>query len=333
MGTNEVMARVALTDTNCLEPGESAPALLRLETPLITSLSDKFIIRLYSPVLTIGGGEVIEPLNTGKWTSIKQKINLLYNVSSDKQIQLLVELEDNHPLLREDAILRLGLSNNKINSIVENDDSLCWTKYKQSEWLMTTEQLSSLQKKVINALKDFHQKNPYQSGVKRNQVRQFLNSEDQLIDYLLENLSSQKLIKKVDDRWTLSDFEINLSSVELTIQQQLIEILNDEGFTSSNYVELSKKINQDPEQVKLILNISEKQGKLLRLEGNLMFTLSNFIALKKKVNEFFNSEELLTVLQFKELAGTSRKYAVPLLEYLDKLKITYRSGDGRKLVA
>jgi selenocysteine-specific elongation factor len=80
------------------------------------------------------------------------------------------------------------------------------------------------------------------------------------------------------------------------------------------------------------LNVAEQEGKLLRIDGNLMFTQQNFIDLKNKVIKHFISSEILSVPEFKELAKTSRKYAVPLLEYFDKEKITYRDGNSRKLV-
>ena len=81
-----------------------------------------------------------------------------------------------------------------------------------------------------------------------------------------------------------------------------------------------------------VLNVAEQQGKLLRIDGNLMFTQTNFTKLKEKVTHHFSNHPEMTVSEFKALAQTSRKYAVPLLEYFDKKKITYRVGNTRKLV-
>ena len=82
----------------------------------------------------------------------------------------------------------------------------------------------------------------------------------------------------------------------------------------------------------LLLNIAEQRGDVLRLDESLMFTRGNFSSLRGKVINFFDNESELSVSQFKDLADTSRKYAVPLLEYFDKQKITYRDGNSRKLV-
>ena len=81
-----------------------------------------------------------------------------------------------------------------------------------------------------------------------------------------------------------------------------------------------------------VINVAEQQGKLLRIDGNLMFTQTNFTKLKEKVAQHFSNHSEMSVSEFKELAHTSRKYAVPLLEYFDKKKITYREGNTRKLV-
>ena len=85
LGTQEVMARVALPDRKSIEPGDEGPVIFRLETPLVASVGDKFIIRLYSPVITIGGGEVIETESLGKWKENKEKITHLYNLKDDEK--------------------------------------------------------------------------------------------------------------------------------------------------------------------------------------------------------------------------------------------------------
>ena len=81
-----------------------------------------------------------------------------------------------------------------------------------------------------------------------------------------------------------------------------------------------------------VLSVAEKEGKILRIDGDLIFTNENFIKLKNKVEIYFSDKQEMSVSDFKELANTSRKYAVPLLEYFDKKKITYREGNSRKLL-
>ena len=156
--------------------------------------------------------------------------------------------------------------------------------------------------------------------------------DDYFCDYLLMLLSDENKIKSVNDKWALSEFLIELTNIEDELLHDLITVLNGEGFTSSRYDELANKLGADKQKVLLLLNVAEQRGDVLRLDESLMFTRDNFLLLQEKVIKFFDNEPELSVSKFKDLADTSRKYAVPLLEYFDKKKITYRDGNSRKLV-
>ena len=108
--------------------------------------------------------------------------------------------------------------------------------------------------------------------------------------------------------------------------------LEKEKFNSANILKLESKVGETEKKIKLMIDLAEQQDKVLRLEGHLIFTRNNFIKLKSEVISYFKTHEVLTIADFKEMAGTSRKYAMPLLEYFDQEKITYRVPDGRKLI-
>ena len=332
LGTQEVMGRIALPHRSSIEPGDDGPIIFKLEKSLIASIGDKFIIRLYSPVITIGGGEVIETELMGKWKHIKEKINYMYNLKEDERFRYRIEILAGKPILKSELCLNLGLSSEKIESIVSKDNQLKWIKYKTLSWLLSLNQLRDLCQKVLLFLESYHQNNPYELGTQKENIRQFLKADDYFCDYLLMFLSSEGKIKSINDKWALNNFSIQLSDTENILLKNLISILNVEGFNSSKYDELASKVGVDKDKVLLLLNIAEQRGDVLRLDERLMFTLDNFSLLKEKVVQFFNNESELTVADFKNLANTSRKYAVPLLEYFDKQKITYRSGNNRKLV-
>ena len=128
------------------------------------------------------------------------------------------------------------------------------------------------------------------------------------------------------------EFSVTLSNEDTNIQLTLLDLLNEEGFTSSNLSQLASKTGYPKDQLMRLLKVAEDEGKLLRINGNLMFTYTNFEMLQVKVKKHFNNNNSLSISDFKDLAQTSRKYAVPLLEYFDKQKITYREGNERKLV-
>ena len=332
LGTQEVMARVALTDGKTLQPGDDCPALLRLEQPMVAARGDKFIIRSFSPVITIGGGEVMEVLIEEKWKIVKKKLQNLYESPKSDQLIHLVQEEGAKPITPEKLQYRIGISKEQINAIVEEKEELFWLTHKQGKWLLTQNQWNALKNSIHNFLKKYHAKNPLNAGAQKEEIRQHLNCENSILEALLQSMLDDKSISQKGELFLNPNFSITLSSEDDSLQNSILNQLDQEGFTSSTLAQLSLKTGSSKEKLMQVLNVAEQQGKLLRIDGKLMFTQKNFIILREKVNQFFSNHPEMSVLEFKELAHTSRKYAVPLLEYFDKKKITYREGNIRKLV-
>ena len=332
LGTQEVMARVALTDGKTLQPGDNCPALLRLEQPMVAARGDKFIIRSFSPVITIGGGEVMEVLIEEKWKIVKEKLQNLYESPKSDQLIHLVQEEGAKPITPEKLQYRIGISKEQINAIVEEKEELFWLTHKQGKWLLTQNQWNELKNSIHNFLKKYHAKNPLNAGAQKEEIRQHLNCENSILEALLQSMLDDKSISQKGELFLNPNFSITLSSEDDSLQNSILNQLDQEGFTSSTLAQLSLKTGNSKEKLMQVLNVAEQQGKLLRIDGKLMFTQKNFIILREKVNQFFSNHPEMSVSEFKELAHTSRKYAVPLLEYFDKKKITYREGNIRKLV-
>ena len=332
LGTQEVMARVALADGKTLQPGDDCPALLRLEQPMVAARGDKFIIRSFSPVITIGGGEVMEVLIEEKWKIVKEKLQNLYESPKSDQLIHLVQEEGAKPITPEKLQYRIGISKEQINAIVEEKEQLFWLTHKQGKWLLTQNQWNELKNSIHNFLKKYHAKNPLNAGAQKEEIRQHLNCENSILEALLQSMLDDKSISQKGKLFLNPNFSITLSSEDDSLQNSILNQLDQEGFTSSTLAQLSLKTGNSKEKLMQVLNVAEQQGKLLRIDGKLMFTQKNFIILREKVNQFFSNHPEMSVSEFKELAHTSRKYAVPLLEYFDKKKITYREGNIRKLV-
>jgi len=332
LGTQEVMARVALTDGKTLQPGDDCPALLRLEQPMVAARGDKFIIRSFSPVITIGGGEVMEVLIEEKWKIVKEKLQNLYESPKSDQLIHLVQEEGAKPITPEKLQYRIGISKEQINAIVEEKEELFWLTHKQGKWLLTQNQWNELKNSIHNFLKKYHAINPLNAGAQKEEIRQHLSCENSILEALLQSMLDDKSISQKGELFLNPNFSITLSSEDDSMQNSILNQLDQEGFTSSTLAQLSLKTGNSKEKLMQVLNVAEQQGKLLRIDGKLMFTQKNFIILREKVNQFFSNHPEMSVSEFKELAHTSRKYAVPLLEYFDKKKITYREGNIRKLV-
>ena len=221
-----------------------------------------------------------------------------------------MEQEGSKPLTPEKLQYRLGISEDQIKTMVDETEDLFWLSHKQSKWLVTKTQWANMKSQIQQFLSEFHKKKPLQ----------------------LQVMLEERTVLQKGKVWLDPEFTITLSNDDDSLQNNVLEQLNQEGFTPSNLSQLSSKIGDSKEKLMRVLKVAEQQGKLLRIDGNLMFTQTNFLKLREKVTQHFTNHTEMSVSEFKELAHTSRKYAVPLIEYFDKLKITYREGNTRKLV-
>ena len=243
-----------------------------------------------------------------------------------------MEQEGAKPLTPEKLQYRLGISEDQIKMMVDETKDLFWLSHKQSKWLVTKTQWANMKSKIQQFLSEFHKKNPLQPGAQKEEIRQHIKSEESILDALLMEMQKENMAVQKGKVWLDPEFTITLSNEDDSLQNNVLDQLNQEGFTPSNLSQLSSIIGDSKEKLMRVLKVAEQQGKLLRIDGKLMFTKTNFLKLREKVTQHFSNHTEMSVSEFKELAHTSRKYAVPLLEYFDKLKITYREGNTRKLV-
>ena len=153
---------------------------------------------------------------------------------------------------------------------------------------------------------------------------------DNLLRFILLDLCDNKKVKVESDLYSKYDFKINLSKDNLIISERLLDILNKELFQTSNISDLSDKLKQNENTIKKLLQIEKSNNNIIIINGEILFTSENYNKLLEKIDKFFKNNSSLNIKDFKEITNTSRKYAVPLLEYLDKQKVTYRLGNERK---
>ena len=180
-------------------------------------------------------------------------------------------------------------------------------------------------------MKDFHSKFRYRLGPQKEEIRQAVKANSRFLEFVLDKMLQNLDVNQTGEIIHLPGHSIQLSSDEEKLMAKLLTYLNTEKFTSSGISDLAKNTGETDKKVKLLLDIAEQQGLIIRLIGRLLFTRENFEELKGKIRIFLKDNDILTVTDFKEMAGTSRKYAMPLLEYFDKLKITSRVEGGRIL--
>lgn len=329
LATSETIARVILYGKDELKPGESCYCQLRLQDMVVSMSGDRYIIRRYSPVDTIGGGEVLDPsppkrkqrdiverLLTFEKGSLIEKISFkieqsgLYGVSN-MAIEGWIKAEV--PTIKE-SINRLK----EKGVIIEVDDILIHKTF-----------FDMFREKILKTLKDFHLKNPLKPGMPKEELRVILKMEPKLFNGLITFLGDVVVEKEIV---RLKTFRAVLSQADESMRTKIIEMLQNGGFQPPTKEELSQSLKLDLKHLSDILKLLVKEGAVVRISDSMYLTVSNYNYMVNRLKDFFTKKSEMTVAEFRDILNTTRKYALPILEYLDSIKVTLRVGDVRKLL-
>ena len=341
LGTAEVIGQIFLFNQKNLQKGDSSIVLINFEQPIVASYRDRFIIRHYSPIFTLGGGHILlhskiknNFFNTNmKLSEISNIVNDIKNIDSNKFIEFIIEKFELNPILFDDFCNQLGYSKLQSLNFLKSCDNIIEVNYLNKNWLLTNNQFQFLKTRILNAITGFLKKNTYLNSINKKIMINDTNINFDFIDYLLIILEKENKIEKKTDGWSIFQHQIQLSDTDKKNKEILIDILNKEGFNTSSIKDLVSKCNMNNEKSLMkIIKICENKNLLVRIDQSILMTFSNLEILKDRLITFFKSKPSITVPELKELLNISRKYAIPILEYLDKTQFTYRNGNVRELI-
>ena len=195
---------------------------------------------------------------------------------------------------------------------------------------MTKNQLSENISNILEFFKNFHNKNPYRKGMLKEEIANFLKIDIKFLDTFLIYLNKDKKIKCQNNLWSYNNFYIKLKENEIILSKQIVEMIDRLDFNTLSINELIDRIDEKSSLVKKIVDIEISNNNLILIDGKLLFSYLKIQSLIENIKKYFSKNSSLDVKTFKNLITTTRKFAVPLLEYLDKLNITYRIGNERK---
>jgi len=330
LGTQEVMARIFITDDSNLNENNLV-AIIKFERGIIASFQDRYIIRSYSPITTIGGGVVLDTDLYGKWSENKVYSTEIskYSENISRLIYKIIERDKLAPYTLSVLSCKLGLSNKLILKYLKNENCFYYGK-KEDPWIISIDQKNFILNKILKFIISFHDKNKFVKGVNKEEINNILNIDISLLDNILVGLIENKKLKKEKEKYFSSDFKIVLDVSDEKLKIDLMNYLNKLGFNTPCINELSEYFKKDEKDILKILMIERNNNNLLIIKGEYIFTNQNYIKLLGEIDKHFKNHNTLSIKEFKEISQTTRKYAVPLLEYLDKNKVTYRLGNERK---
>ncbi|SPQ00792.1 Selenocysteine-specific elongation factor [Candidatus Sulfobium mesophilum] len=328
-GTSETVARVILYEKEEVRPKDSCYCQFRLQDPVIVVAGDRYIIRRFSPLETLGGGEILDssPSRRRRKEGIDD-LRLLYSGSLRQKISLKIEKSGTQ-----------GISLNSIKGWINTDlQSLSDTIGNLRETgeihiveneLIHDKYFLAIQNEILGTLKAFHRKNPLKPGMSKEEMRNQLRTDARLFNFILAGLKDVQVDK---DLLRLRDFKVELSSSEEAFRMKVLELLNKGGFQPPTKEEISSSLKLEPKRLTDILSLMSKEAKAVKVNDSLYLSSRVYDEMLSLVRNFFKKKPEMTVAEFRDLLNTSRKYALPFLEFLDSQKVTLRTGDVRKLL-
>lgn len=338
IATREVMGRVILLDKESLRPGQEAFVQYRLEEPVVAERGEHYVIRSYSPSRTIGGGEVLRPY-TRRLKRLSEEVIVplkLLLKGSDQEVVEHTFLEANGYLLSEEAVSRLlNIPAPRVKEVVEGlvaRDVLVRIKEDSRVWALHQKRLDQVRGMVLENIEEFHKAYPMRQGIEENNLRGRLPGvPSPVISLVLSRLAREGLIRVMGQKVFRADFQVKLSDKDTNTLHAIESAFLKERFSPPSLEQLLPREALDQERFKSLFSLLVEKGTLVEVESGLYFHTVAVEELKALVESTIRERGYLTVADFRDLAKTSRKYAVPVLEYLDRVHFTRREGDRRVL--
>lgn len=335
LGTDEVMGRVVLLDKQELEPGESGFAQIRLERPVIASRQDLFVIRSYSPMTTIGGGNILEPYPPQR-KRFREDILQELSIKEKGGVEELVEqsfLEEKFKFLTVDELAQI-LKMEK--EVVQEGVNLLLAEEKiaqlpLSSLMIHQKYLEQLRQELQDLLDRFHKQSPLKPGLAKELVRKKLPGKLSLKVYnaVLDLFQAEGWLTLEGEVLRRSSHQVRFSPQQQAIRERMEALYLEGGFNPpppGEVIAVLAKVAKE-EQIKQVYQALLDLGVLVMVAEELVFHQQIIQQGKKILREKVEND--FTVAQFRDWVGSSRKYALPLLEYYDQKNLTQRQGDKR----
>jgi selenocysteine-specific elongation factor len=333
-----VLGRVVLPKGKNIQPGESNYVQIRLEEPVYSSFRDRFVMRQYSPQITIGGGIILEtnPVKFRKkyYDIFLQSSEAFARGNPEQRLQASFSAIKIVALTEKEIRIKIGLNENENIELISKmvkENQIFYSHHDKEKNYFSLKQIKIVEQKITTILNEFHQKFPGRLGKKLRELTSQISKKfpENLIQIVLKYGADEGIFQIRDDTITFKDYQIKLSSEQLTNLNKLEHIYLDAGFNPPTEKEALLELNISEKDFRENLNILLEQKKIIIVEPRLYFHMkiidTSLIALRK----YFKSNQVLRVSEFKELIKTSRKFALPLLNYFDKKGYTLRQGDTR----
>lgn len=336
-GTSEILARIILFDREELQPGESAYIQIRLEAPLVAMACDRFIIRSYSPIITIGGGEIldVQPKKHKRSEKVLERLQTLHHGSLEEILSIYVQDARFHPMTPKAVSAMLAVHEREISRSLERllQQGIIINTTSQGMAAIHSHHYQQVQEIIREVLTDFHQQFPLKTGIMKEELRKKLppSLPSPIFQQALDDLMQAGTICVEHKFVRKSEHQIRLNADQERGKQKLEHVYFSSRFQPPNVKDAIKRTGLSEKDGQDMLRLLSDEGTLIRLEEDLYYHREVFQDIITRIAAYLKKHQEISIGHVKELFQISRKYSVPILAYLDAEGVTLRKGDVRIL--
>ena len=339
-GTSEILCRAVLLDKEQIGPGEEGLVQLRLEEEIAVKRGDRFVVRFYSPMETIGGGIVLETNPVRKKRFDAQAIEELKKKESGSLgdvMELQIKEHGDTMITLAELAKVMAHSVDELKEYLdelEESGTIFVFPMKKDTYLWHRDSEFAVRQKIEETLQKYHSEHPYRYGMKKAEIHNtFLKKiKPNIFDAYIERMTGENVYGRREEYLSLPGYEVPKDAMYLQTEKLIEDTFEKAGydFVRFSEIDFGKIPRQTAEDVVLMM-IDE--GKVLRINEE-MFTMKHLMdEAKEKIQNHLKEENLITIAQVRDMFSTSRKSAKPILEYMDSIKVTKKTGGESERVA
>ena len=338
LGTKEAIGRIVLLDSEAFTPGETQLIQIRLEVPVSSRYGDRFIIRNYSPMFTLGGGRIIDPA-PGKSRRIKEglsrRLAALAGQDAEAQVEQIIFMQATRGVKATEAFIRSGLTEKQFAAVAQKLSSqgrifLIDPAEKKFVHQDALERVTQFIGRVLDA---YHRDHPEREGMTRPELSGKLAAifSDREVGHMLARLVKDGKLAQSGQAFLRPGHEKSVSSRDEELLAKCIAHIRAGGVQPPRRTALLDACGVDGKAGERLLKLGSHNKLLVRVKDDLYYTPDILVDIETRLRNYLQDNERITVIDFKELVGVNRKHAVDLLEHFDAEKVTLRLEDHRVL--
>jgi selenocysteine-specific elongation factor len=327
----ETVAEVGLHGTKHIASGDEAFARLKFPEAALLLPGDRFILRQFSPVITIGGGVVLDSAPSPRMRINIDFLNILAGGDKELILQARIARRGHQGITMSRLIAETGWTAHAIEAelirALQNGAVI-----RTGELFLHHPAFQLLQSNTVRAIAEFHKNNPLVAGISREELRAQVDASPEVFEAVTSTLVREKKLDVAGDLVRLPGHGVVMKDDEAEAKKKIEDAFAAAGLCVPGLNEVLGALTIDKSRAQKIVTLLLREKLLIKISDELVFHRNVLEQLRKELASYKSKSTKIDVAKFKELTGVTRKYAIPLLEYLDRERVTRRVGDVREIL-